>query len=92
MTGPVLRDQQKLVLVGVRLNGGNATAYEVTLALARAAGPIQQSVASKRLGELVERGMVRLTGTTRPGISQRRQRVYEVTPAGRAYLAGRSTQ
>lgn len=80
MSGAVLRDQQRLVL-GAVAHLGTATAWEVH---SKACNLVQQSVISKRLGELVALGMVRPTGATRPGSSQRSQIVYEVTEAGSA--------
>lgn len=79
MDGQVLRDQQRLVL-GAVAHLGTATAWEVH---SKVCTLIQQNVVSKRLGELVELGMVRPTGATRPGCSSRSQIVYEATEAGR---------
>lgn len=78
--GSILRDQQRLVL-GAVAHLGTATAWEVH---SKVCTLVQQNVVAKRLGELVELGMVRPTGATRPGSSHRNQTVYEVTEAGRA--------
>lgn len=87
MAGNVLRDQQALVLDAVsRL--GDATAWEVTGWInCGAIRPIQQNVAGKRLGELVDLGMVRETGGTRRGSSHRLLKVYALTERGRAWRA-----
>ena len=78
--GSILRDQQRLVL-GAVAHLGTATAWEVH---SKVCTLVQQNVVAKRLGELVTLGMVRPTGATRPGSSQRQQIVYEATDAGRS--------
>lgn len=91
MSGHVLRDQQARVL-GPFGPLGTATAYEVTgwLNVGSVFAPIKENVVSKRLGELVELGMLLRTGETRPGSSSRAQKVYTLTVAGREYLRDRS--
>ena len=90
MSGQVLRDQQALVLSALcalhrRLcRGGNA--FEVQCHLGPRAP--QQSVISKRLGELVERGMVE-PFDHRPGPSSRQQIVYRPTREGSAWISSR---
>lgn len=80
LSGPVLRDQQALVLRSVDWLI-EASAWEIHCHLGYR---VQQNVVAKRLGELVDLGMVRFTGKTRPGSSHRLQRVYALTDAGRA--------
>lgn len=87
MSGAHLRDQQRLVLHAAEVCGHwakGATAYEVWSLLNRQGNRIKENVVSKRLGELAELGMVRLTGATRPGSSHRHQQVFEVTEDGRS--------
>ena len=84
MTGQVLRDQQALVLGCV---GSTATAWEITTTLLRRGHRVQQNVVAKRLSELRELGLVRLTGGTRPGSSHRHQQVYALTERGREVAA-----
>lgn len=88
MSGPVLRDQQVLVLRG--LGHLDCTAYEVWLRLQDDPCRPKENVVSKRLGELVDAGMLRPTGKTRPGSSHREQKVYELTEQGREWLRDRS--
>ena len=83
MSGPVLRDQQALVLSAV---GYAATAFEVWERLTARGHRVKENVCSKRLSELRDLGMVRLTGMTRPGSSARRQQVFAVTDEGREVL------
>lgn len=82
MSGQVLRDQQALVLGSVSASG--STAWQVTCDLLRRGHTVQQNVVAKRLGELRDLGMVRLTGETRPGSSSRHLQVFALTDAGRA--------
>lgn len=84
VSGEVLRDQQALVLGCIR---GDATAWEITTVLLHRGHGVQQNVVAKRLTELRELGMVRLTGETRPGVSHRRQQVWTVTDKGREAVA-----
>lgn len=81
VSGTVLRDQQALVLSAV---GYAATAYEVWERLSARGHRVKENVCSKRLGELRELGMVRLTGMTRPGSSSRPQQVFALTDEGRS--------
>lgn len=87
MSGDVLRDQQALVLSAF-LPQPTACAYEVWLRLRHRMDDRapKENVISKRLSELAERGMLRLTKQTRPGSSARQQQVYEATDAGLTYL------
>lgn len=82
MSGSVLRDQQALVLSEVEQAG--STAWDITCGLVRRGHRVQQNVVAKRLGELRELGMVRLTGETRPGSSNRHQQVFAKTERGRS--------
>lgn len=82
-----LRDQQSLVLR--YLGHLDMTAYEVWLRMRDEPAQPKENVVSKRLGELVDAGMLRLTGQTRPGSSSREQRVYAVTDKGAAWLRER---
>lgn len=72
MSGDVLRQQQALVLRG--LGHIDCTAYEVWLRLQDEPSRPKENVISKRLGELVDAGMVEPTGSTRPGSSHREQK------------------
>lgn len=86
MEGPVIRDQQRLVLHAVQVCCrfvDDVTAYEAWDLLHDQGNRIKENVVSKRLGELVEMGLVRLTGATRPGSSHRQQQAYGLTEAGR---------
>lgn len=88
MGGHILRDQQRQVLcavVDVCRHHDGATAYEVWQQLD---GAVKENVIGKRLGELRERGMVRLTSAHRPGSSHRMQQVHALTEAARDLLAG----
>lgn len=82
VSGHVLRDQQRRVLAAV-VRLGDATAWDVVSWLM---SPMQQNVASKRLGELAEMGAVELTGATREGSSRRSLQVWRATDAGRDAL------
>lgn len=93
MQGKALKQQQEDVLRAARRTGRDFTAYEVWSYMERTftrrpdgsvVGPIKENVISKRLGELRDLGLMRLTGTTRPGSSYRGQQVHAVTEAGRA--------
>lgn len=92
MAGPVLADQQALVLHALDVYcrwGDDATAYELWTFLTEHGNRIKENVLSKRLGELRERGWARETGATRPGSSSRSQMAYAITDAGRARWAER---
>lgn len=63
------------------------TAHEVVMVLAYGSVPApQQSVVARRLTDLRERGLIRDTGTTRPGASNRELTVWELTDQGRKAL------
>lgn len=86
MEGPVIRDQQRLVLHAVQVCCrfvDDVTAYEAWDLLHDQGNRIKENVVSKRLGELAEMGLVRLTGKSRPGSSSRAQQAYGVTDTGR---------
>jgi DNA-binding PadR family transcriptional regulator len=86
MSGQVLRDQQYLVLSAF-LPQPTANAYEVWVRLNRRTGSApKENVISKRLSELAEAGMVKLTRYKRTGSSSREQQVYEATDRGLEYL------
>ena len=87
IAGDVLRSQQSLVLRG--LGHIDCTAYEVWLRLQDEPSRPKENVVSKRLGELVDAGMLRPTGKTRPGSSSREQKVYELTDKGREFIRER---
>ncbi len=95
LDGQHLRDQQALVLTALcdmhrRLcNGGNA--WEIQSRLLERGKGVQQSVVSKRLGELRAKGLVEIVGE-RPGSSHRMQQVYVPTPAGLGWVAARAEQ
>lgn len=91
MSGAVLRAQQALVLEAVaqaapRLDLNCVNAYEVVRHLGERAP--QQSVVSKRIGELVDLGLLAETGIARPGGSNRLCLCYRVTPLGNRWLVG----
>lgn len=90
MSGDVLRDQQALVLGALSWHE-DATAFELWGDLwqrflpGHPRGP-KENVVARRLTELHEMGLIRLTGDTRPGSSSRRQQVWEITDKGREVL------
>lgn len=88
MTGRVLCDQQELVLRA--LGHIDCTAYEVWLRLQDEPARPKENVISRRLTDLRMAGMLELTGTTRPGSSNRGQQVHRVTDKGREFLRDRS--
>lgn len=91
LEGQPLRDQQALVL-GAVVQMGDATAFELwehlyARFIAGYPRSPKENVIARRLTELRELGMVRLTGETRPGSSHRKQQVWAVTEAGRQATA-----
>ena len=88
MEGHPLRDQQMTVLcavVDVCRRSDGATAFEVWQQLD---GAVKENVIGKRMGELRDRGMLRLTSEHRPGSSHRLQQVHACTEKARTLLAG----
>lgn len=66
------------VLDALRDLEGNATAYEVVLRLRSAGIDRQQNCVARRLTDLRDAGLVRDSGRTRPGSSNRQLIVWEV--------------
>lgn len=92
MDGQTLRDQQALVLETVARIAGPfnhycASAFDVVERLGSDAP--QQSVVAKRIGELVDLGMVEDAQRTRPGRSSRACRCFSLTERGWAWVRAR---
>lgn len=78
---PVLRQEQQRVLDAL-CQLGTGTAYEVRCLLADGGVVRQQNCVAKRCSELVELGMIRASGTTRPGSSNRQLMAWVPTATG----------
>lgn len=76
---PVVNVECARVYDAVRDLGGSATAYEVTVRLRMAGIDRQQNCVVRRLRDLANNGLLRDTGRTRPGATNRQLIVWEVS-------------
>lgn len=90
MTGPILRDQQALVLeaiAGRDVRGANAHEVQTWLRDRGRNAPERNAIGT-RCRELVDLGMIRLD-RTRPGPTGQPEKVYVATEVGRRFIRER---
>ncbi len=88
LAGPPLRHEQARVIVALADLGGRGntggTPHDLARWLAHGSVPPAENCVASRLSELERTGLVARDGSTRPGGSERPQRVACLTDAGRA--------